>query len=147
MLVFCCQCFCGRTISCGLQTSRATFKRQSQLTKMEAAMSPSWGMKHSNGFHFTTEQKVNSVRQPAPHSPNQFHKEQLGWSFQNEKSHFHTLEPCIGFPFKKDRDQILQPGLGWSLLKTLIQGDPLSLLLQIFCTFPLYSVKFHLLFI
>lgn len=75
MLVFCCWCFCGRTINCGLQTSRATFKRQSQLTKMEAAMSPSWGMRHSNGFHFTTEQKVKSVRQPAPQFPNQLHKE------------------------------------------------------------------------
>lgn len=144
MLVFCCRCFCGRTINCGLQISRATFKRQSQLTKMEAAMSPSWGLQHSNGIHFTTEQKVKSARQPAPHSPNQFHKEQLGWSSHSEKSQFHTLEPCIGFPFKKTGIKffnLVYDGFHW---KTLIQVDPLSLLLQIFCTFPLYCPKIPL---
>lgn len=144
MLVFCCWCFYGRTINCGLQTSRATFKRQLQLTKMEAAMSPSWGMRHSNGFHFTTEQKVKSVRQPAPRSPNQFHKEQLGWSFHNEKSQFHTLEPYIGFPFKKPGTKFFSLVYDGLHRETLIQVDPLSFLLQIFCTFPLYCPKIPL---
>lgn len=54
--------------------SRATFKRQFPLTTIEAGMSPSWRMDHSNGFHFSTEWKVKSVRHHATYTSNLFHK-------------------------------------------------------------------------
>lgn len=54
--------------------SRATFKRQFHLSKIEAGMSPSRGMEHSNGFCFSAEQKVKSVRHHTTYTFNIFHK-------------------------------------------------------------------------